>query len=75
MGFVGDEAALALLEAALSSDTIETVRKSRELMDFGIDPVALMSQLAGFLTDIIAGTHKLTTQPCSNAPYGKNICK
>ncbi|KAG6505171.1 hypothetical protein ZIOFF_037524 [Zingiber officinale] len=73
VGFVSDETALGLLEAALSSDTIETVRKSRELLDFGIDPVALMSQLAGFLTDIIAGTHKLATQQGTEAPYVKNI--
>lgn len=49
----------------MSSDSAETVRRSRELMASGFDPVALMSQLAGLLVDIIAGTHKFSHQQYS----------
>lgn len=42
----------------MSSDTAETVKRARELMDAGIDPLALMSQLASLIMDIIAGTYK-----------------
>lgn len=59
MGVVSDEKLLDLLEVALSSDTAETVKKSRELMESGVDPVALMSQLASLIMDIIAGTYRL----------------
>jgi hypothetical protein len=50
----------------MSSDSAETVKRSRELMDSGIDPVALMSQLAGLIMDIIAGTYKLADSNCCN---------
>uniref|UniRef100_A0A0D9XXT3 Uncharacterized protein n=1 Tax=Leersia perrieri TaxID=77586 RepID=A0A0D9XXT3_9ORYZ len=59
VGVVSEEKLLDLLEIAMSSDTAETVKRSRELMDSGIDPMALMSQLAGLIMDIIAGTYKL----------------
>jgi DNA polymerase III gamma/tau subunit len=55
---------LDLLEIAMSGDTAETVKRSRELMDSGTDPMALMSQLAGLIMDIIAGTYKLADVAC-----------
>ena len=58
MGVVSDEKLLSLLEIALSSDTAETVKRSRELMESGADPVVLMSQLAGLIMGIIAGTYR-----------------
>ena len=48
----------------MSSDSAETVKRPRELMDSGIDPMALMSQLAGLIMDIIAGTYKLADSSC-----------
>lgn len=66
VGVVSEEKLLDLLEIAMSSDTSETVKRSRELMDSGIDPVALMSQLAGLIMDIIAGTYKLADSNCCN---------
>ncbi|GAA0139002.1 DNA-directed DNA polymerase [Lithospermum erythrorhizon] len=58
VGVVSDEKLLELLELALSSDTAETVKRARELLDSGIDPIVLMSQLASIIMDIIAGTHQ-----------------
>ncbi|CAN6357933.1 unnamed protein product [Urochloa humidicola] len=66
VGVVSEEKLLDLLEIAMSSDSAETVKRSRELMDSGIDPVALMSQLAGLIMDIIAGTYKLADSSCCN---------
>jgi hypothetical protein len=60
----------------MSSDSAETVKRSRELMDSGIDPMALMSQLAGLIMDIIAGTYKLADSSCCNASVvGGRSCK
>ncbi|CAK9177830.1 unnamed protein product [Ilex paraguariensis] len=59
VGVVSDEKLLELLELAMSSDTAETVKRARELMDLGIDPMVLMSQLASLIMDIIAGTYHI----------------
>ncbi|CAA6662434.1 unnamed protein product [Spirodela intermedia] len=55
---VNDLKLLDLLEIAMSSDTAETVKSCRELLDSGVDPMALMSQLAGVIMDIIAGIYR-----------------
>lgn len=52
-----DKKLMELLEIAMSSDTAATIKNSRELMDSGIDPINLMSQLAGLIVDMIAGTY------------------
>uniref|UniRef100_A0ACD5W833 Uncharacterized protein n=1 Tax=Avena sativa TaxID=4498 RepID=A0ACD5W833_AVESA len=70
VGVVSEEKLLDLLEIAMSSDTAETVKRSRELMDSGIDPIALMSQLAGCIMDIIAGTYKLAVSTCNGVGIG-----
>lgn len=70
VGVVSEEKLLDLLEIAMSSDTAETVKRSRELMDSGIDPIALMSQLAGLIMDIIAGTYKLADSTCNGVGIG-----
>ncbi|KAL5225127.1 hypothetical protein ABZP36_011766 [Zizania latifolia] len=70
VGVVSEEKLLDLLEIAMSSDTAETVKRSRELMDSGIDPMALMSQLAGLIMDIIAGTYKLADSTANGTTVG-----
>ncbi|OVA19149.1 DNA polymerase III [Macleaya cordata] len=70
VGVVSDEKLLDLLELAMSSDTAETVKRARELMDSGVDPMALMSQLAGLIMDIIAGTYCLVDSKCSGSFFG-----
>lgn len=59
VGIISDEKLLDLLEVAMSSNTAETVKRSRELMDSGVDPMSLLSQLAGLIMDIIGGTKQL----------------
>jgi methanogenic corrinoid protein MtbC1 len=59
----------------MSSDTAETVKRSRELMDSGIDPMALMSQLAGLIMDIIAGTYKLADSTANDMAVGGRSCE
>ncbi|XP_076936335.1 protein STICHEL-like [Bidens hawaiensis] len=59
VGVVSDEKLLELLELAMSSNTVETVKKAREVMDLGVDPMVLMSQMATLIMDIIAGTYQV----------------
>ncbi|KAJ6327642.1 hypothetical protein OIU78_014496 [Salix suchowensis] len=59
VGDVSDEKLLELLEFAMSSETTETVKRARDLMDSGVDPMVLMSQLASLIMDIIAGTYSV----------------
>ncbi|URE43227.1 DNA polymerase III subunits gamma and tau domain III [Musa troglodytarum] len=73
VGVVSDDKLLDLLEIAMSSNNAETVKKSRELMDSGVDPIALMSQLAGLIMDIIAGTYELTNLQSHDTPLGKRM--
>jgi len=59
IGVVSDDKLVDLLELALSADTARTVKRTRELMDSGIEPMTLMSQLATLIMDILAGSYKL----------------
>lgn len=73
VGVVSDEKLLELLELAMSSDTAETVKRARELMDSGVDPMVLMSQLAILIMDIIARSAIDTT--CSDSFLGTQSCE
>ncbi|XP_031103240.1 protein STICHEL isoform X2 [Ipomoea triloba] len=74
VGVVSDEKLLELLELAMSSDTAETVKRARELLDSGIDPIVLMSQLATLIMDIIAGTHpSIDAKPTDSSFVGKSL--
>ncbi|XAR56222.1 DNA-directed DNA polymerase [Bertholletia excelsa] len=70
VGVVSDEKLLELLELAMSSDTAETVKKARELMDSGVDPVVVMSQLASLIMDIIAGTYHVMDSKYNDPSFG-----
>ncbi|XP_042433279.1 protein STICHEL-like [Zingiber officinale] len=72
VGVVSDDKLLDLLEIAMSSNNAETVKRSRELLDSGIDPIALMSQLAGLIMDIIAGTYELKNLQIHDTTLGKH---
>lgn len=72
MGVVSDEKLLELLELALSSDTAETVKRARQLMDAGVDPMVLMSQLASLIMDIIAGTYNIINIKGNSLFGGRN---
>lgn len=59
VGLIPDEKLVDLLDLALSADTVKTVKCLRELMEAGVEPLALMSQLATLITDILAGSYKV----------------
>ncbi|XP_016469558.2 protein STICHEL isoform X1 [Nicotiana tabacum] len=73
IGVVSDEKLLELLELAMSSDTAETVKRARELLDSGVDPIVLMSQLATLIMDIIAGTHPIVDARQTDTSGGKSL--
>ncbi|EPS64264.1 hypothetical protein M569_10517, partial [Genlisea aurea] len=56
VGLISDEKLVDLLDLALSADTVNTVKNLRDIMEFGVEPLALMSQLATVITDILAGS-------------------
>ncbi|KAF7801263.1 protein STICHEL [Senna tora] len=70
VGVVSDEKLLELLELAMSSDTAETVKRARELMDSGVDPIVLMSQLASLIMDIIAGSYTVIEDKPGDSVFG-----
>lgn len=59
VGMIPDEKLVDLLDLALSADTVNTVKSLRELIEAGVEPLGLMSQLATLITDILAGSYKL----------------
>ncbi|KAL4193480.1 hypothetical protein AMTRI_Chr06g199620 [Amborella trichopoda] len=67
IGVVSEVELLDLLDLALSSDTSMTVRRARELMRSRIDPMALVSQLANLIMDILAGKCQLGSMKNNNA--------
>lgn len=75
VGVVSDEKLLELLELAMSSETAETVKRARELMDSGVDPMVLMSQLAGLIMDIIAGSYTVIDDKPDASFFGGRSCK
>ncbi|KAG6483546.1 hypothetical protein ZIOFF_060194 [Zingiber officinale] len=62
VGLVSDEKLVDLLDLALSADTVKTVKSLRGIMETGVDPLALMSQLATIITDILAGSYVFTRE-------------
>jgi DNA polymerase III gamma/tau subunit len=57
---VSDDKLVDLLDLALSADTVNTVKTLRDITETGVEPMALMSQLATIITDILAGTYPFT---------------
>ncbi|XP_010481537.1 PREDICTED: protein STICHEL-like 4 [Camelina sativa] len=60
VGLISDEKLVDLLDLALSADTVNTVKNLRIIMETGLEPLALMSQLATVITDILAGSYDFT---------------
>ena len=75
MGVVSDEKLLELLELALSSDTSETVKRAREVMDSVADPMILMSQMTCLIMDIIAGSYTVIDAKPSDSYFGGRSCE
>ncbi|KAI3456112.1 hypothetical protein Pfo_012775 [Paulownia fortunei] len=59
VGLISDEKLIDLLDLALSADTVNTVKNLRDIMESGVEPLALMSQLATVITDILAGSYDI----------------
>lgn len=59
----------------MSSDTAETVKRARELMDSGVDPIVLMSQMATLIMDIIAGTFPTPDAKHQGSFFSGRSCK
>ncbi|XP_047058661.1 protein STICHEL-like 3 [Lolium rigidum] len=57
VGLVSDDKLVDLLDLALSADTVNTVKTLRDITETGVEPLALMSQLATIITDILAGSY------------------
>ncbi|CAI9087836.1 OLC1v1022016C1 [Oldenlandia corymbosa var. corymbosa] len=62
VGLISDEKLVDLLDLALSADTVNTVKNLREIMESGVEPLALMSQLATVITDILACGYDFTKE-------------
>lgn len=75
MGVVSEDKLLELLELAMSSNATETVRRSREVMDSGVDPLVLISQLVTLIVDIIAGTHLSVDTKHDDSLFSGQTCK
>ncbi|KAH7287230.1 hypothetical protein KP509_32G045000 [Ceratopteris richardii] len=58
-GLISDDKLFKLLESALSADSASTVNTIREFMEIGMEPLALTSQLASLITDILAGRRSM----------------
>lgn len=55
VGLIPEDDLIKLLEMALSANTVNTVNSIRDLLGSGVEPLALASQLATLITDILAG--------------------
>ncbi|RCV27210.1 hypothetical protein SEVIR_5G309200v4 [Setaria viridis] len=62
VGLVSDDKLVDLLDLALSADTVNTVKTLRDITETGVEPLALMSQLATIITDILAGSYAFTRE-------------
>ena len=58
----------------MSSNTTETVKRAKELMELGVYPMVLMSQMATLIMDIIAGTYQVIEASADSLFDGRS-CK
>lgn len=57
VGLVPQNKLIDLLGAAVSGETIKTIRFTKEVMiTGGVEPRAVVSQLSSLITDILSGT-------------------
>lgn len=75
VGLISDEKLVDLLDLALSADTVNTVKNLREIMESGVEPLALMSQLATVITDILAGGYDFTKAGPRRKFFRRQACQ
>ncbi|KAL7588444.1 hypothetical protein Lser_V15G38756 [Lactuca serriola] len=73
VGVICDENLLELLELEMSSNTAETVKRARELMELGVYPMVFMSQMATLIMDIIAGTCQVIEASVDSLFEGRSL--
>lgn len=75
VGLISDEKLVDLLDLALSVDTVNTVKNLRVIMETGVEPLALMSQLATVITDILAGTYDFRKDRRRRKFFRRPLCE
>jgi len=75
VGLISDEKLVDLLDLALSADTVNTVKNLRVIMETGVEPLALMSQLATVITDILAGSYDFTKERRRRKFFRRQPCE
>lgn len=75
VGLISDEKLVDLLDLALSADTVNTVKNLRIIMETGLEPLALMSQLATVITDILAGSYDFSKDQCKRKFFRRQPCE
>jgi len=61
VGLIPDEKLVNMLGLALSADTKRTIRSTREIIESGIEPLVLITQLASLITNNLAGSYIQST--------------
>lgn len=59
----------------MTSNATETVKRARELINAGHDPVVLTSRMATLIVDIIAGTCLNVDSKNNDSFFAGRICK
>ena len=72
---MSDDKLVDLLDLALSADTVNTVKTLRDITETGVEPLALMSQLATIITDILAGSYAFTRERPRRKFFKRPTCK
>lgn len=75
VGLISDEKLIELLDLALSAETVNTVKNLRQIIESGVEPLALMSQLATLITNILAGSCDLLKERSRRKFFRRQACK
>ncbi|PSR99472.1 Protein STICHEL-like [Actinidia chinensis var. chinensis] len=75
VGLVPQSKLLELLATAISGDTIETIRYTRELIVTGVEPQIIVSQLASLVTDILSGTDIANSSSSMGSSKGNRLLR
>ncbi|KAJ4901544.1 Protein STICHEL-like 4 [Raphanus sativus] len=73
VGLISDEKLVDLLDLALSADDVNTVKNLRVIMETGVEPLALVSQLATVITDVLAGSYDFTKKECKRKFFRRQL--
>ncbi|KAI5070301.1 hypothetical protein GOP47_0014644 [Adiantum capillus-veneris] len=60
VGLISDSKLMELLGFAFSAERVKTIQYSKAFFDSGVKPISLLSQLASFITRILASGHHVS---------------